>query len=111
MIALYQAASARVPESVPLAFALGRVYFELAMLDEAADQFQKVEVSEPNLPGLHAVLGTIFERRGRTPEAFEEYRRPPPPPRPLHLPFPPAASRADNGPVADRAPAPLTVHH
>ena len=75
MIALYQAASARVPESVPLAFALGRVYFELAMLDEAADQFQKVEVREPNLPGLHAVLGGIFERRGQTAEAFEEYRR------------------------------------
>src|SRR5260370_34915730 len=75
MIALYQAASARVPESVPLAFALGRVYFEIAMLDEAADQFQKVEVREPNLPGLHAVLGAIFERRGQTAEAFDEYRR------------------------------------
>ena len=75
MIALYQAASARAPESVPLAFALGRVYFELAMLDEAADQFQKVEVREPNLPGLHAILGAIFERRGQTAEAFEEYRR------------------------------------
>ena len=75
MIALYQAASARAPESVPLAFALGRVYFELAMLDEAADQFQKVEVREPNLPGLHAVLGAIFERRGQTAEAFEEYRQ------------------------------------
>ncbi len=75
MIALYQAASARAPESVPLAFALGRVYFELAMLDEAADQFQKVEVREPNLPILHAVLGAIFERRGQTAEAFNEYRR------------------------------------
>ena len=75
MIALYQAASARAPESVPLAFALGRVYFELAMLDEAADQFQKVEVREPDLPGLHAFLGAIFERRGQPPDAFDEYRR------------------------------------
>jgi len=75
MIALHQEASARAPESVPLAFALGRVYFELAMLDEAADQFQKVEVRAPDLPGLHAFLGAIFERHGQTPEAFEEYRR------------------------------------
>ena len=75
MIALYEAASARVPESVPLAFALGRVYFELAMLDEAADQFQKVEVREPDLPRLHAFLGAIFERRGQTADAFDEYRR------------------------------------
>jgi lipopolysaccharide biosynthesis regulator YciM len=75
MIALYQEASARDPESLPLAFALGRVYFELAMLDEAAEQFQKVEVRAPDLPGLHAFLGTIFERHGQTSEAFEEYRR------------------------------------
>jgi lipopolysaccharide biosynthesis regulator YciM len=75
MIALYEDASARAPESVPLAFALGRVYFELAMLDEAADQFQKVEVREPNLPGLHAFLGAVFERRGQTADAFDEYRR------------------------------------
>lgn len=54
MIALYQEAGARAPESLPLAFALGRVYFERAMLDEAADQFQKVEVRAPDLPGLHA---------------------------------------------------------
>lgn len=75
MIALYQEASARAPESVPIAFALGRVYFELAMLDEAADQFQKVEVRAPDSPGLHAFLGAIFERHGQTAEAFEEYRR------------------------------------
>jgi protein O-GlcNAc transferase len=75
MIALYQEAGARAPESLPLAFALGRVYFELAMLDEAADQFQKVEVRAPDLPGLHAFLGAIFERHGQTAEAFEEYRR------------------------------------
>jgi len=75
MIALYEVASARAPESAPLAFALGRVYFELAMLDEAADQFQKVEVRHPDLPGLHAFLGAIFERRGQAAEAFDEYRR------------------------------------
>jgi len=75
MIALYQDASARAPESLALAFALGRVYFELAMLDEAADQFQKVEVRAPDLPGLHAYLGAIFERRGQPAEALLEYRR------------------------------------
>jgi lipopolysaccharide biosynthesis regulator YciM len=75
MIALYQEASSRTPDSLPLAFALGRVYFDLAMLDEAADQFQKVEVRAPDLPGLHAFLGAIFERHGQTTEAFEEYRR------------------------------------
>jgi lipopolysaccharide biosynthesis regulator YciM len=105
MIALYQAASSRAPESVPLAFALGRVYFELAMLDEAADQFQKVEVREPNLPGLHAVLGAIFERRGQTAEAFEEYRRALTLSGAFDWPYRCAACGAEHGRWTDRCPS------
>ena len=45
------------------------------MLDEAADQFEKVEVRAPDMPIVHAFLAAVFERRGETREAFEEYRR------------------------------------
>ncbi len=75
MIALYRAALERAPDDLALAIALGRVYFELEMLDEAADLFEKIEVRAPDLPAVHAFLGAIFERRGQTREAFEEYRR------------------------------------
>lgn len=75
MIAVYRAAVDRAPDDLALAVALGRVYFELEMLDEAADQFEKVEVRAPNLPVVHAFLGAVFERRGDGREAFEEYRR------------------------------------
>jgi lipopolysaccharide biosynthesis regulator YciM len=75
MIALYRAAAERAPDDLSLAAALGRVYFELEMLDEAADQFEKLEVRSPDLPVVHAYLGAVFERRGETREAFEEYRR------------------------------------
>ncbi|MBI4241606.1 MAG: tetratricopeptide repeat protein [Candidatus Rokubacteria bacterium] len=75
MIALYRDALARAPHELALAFSLGRVYFELEMLDEAADQFQKVEVQAPDLAPLHAFLGAIYERRGQPADAFEEYRR------------------------------------
>ncbi len=75
MIALYRAAVERAPDDLALAVALGRVYFELEMLDEAADQFEKVEVRAPDLPVVHAFLAAVFERRGETREAFEEYRR------------------------------------
>ncbi len=75
MIAVYQEALERSPQDLALAFALGRVYFELEMLDEAADQFQKVEVYSPDLAPLHAFLGAIYERRGQAAAAFEEYRR------------------------------------
>jgi lipopolysaccharide biosynthesis regulator YciM len=75
MIALYRAAVERAPDDLALAVALGRVYFELEMLDEAADQLEKVEVRAPDLPAVHAFLAAVFERRGETREAFEEYRR------------------------------------
>jgi Tfp pilus assembly protein PilF len=75
MISLYQDAAMRRPENLAVAFGLGRAYFELAMLDEAAEQFQKLEVQAPDLPAIHAYLGTIFERHGQSRAAFEEYRR------------------------------------
>ena len=75
MIALYRGALERAPEDLSLAVALGRVYFELEMLDEAADQFEKIEVRAPDMPIVHAFLAAVFERRGETREAFEEYRR------------------------------------
>ncbi len=75
MISLYQNTATRHPGNLAVAFGLGRAYFELAMLDEAAEQFQKLEVQAPDLPSIHAYLGAIFERHGQIREAFEEYRR------------------------------------
>jgi lipopolysaccharide biosynthesis regulator YciM len=75
MIALYRSAAERVPDDLALAVELGRVYFDLEMLDEAADQFEKIEVRAPDLPVVHAFLGAVFEHRGETAEAFAEYRR------------------------------------
>ena len=75
MIALYRAAIERAPDDLALAVALGRVFLELEMLDEAADQFEKVEVRAPGSPVVHALLGAVFERRGESRAAFDEYRR------------------------------------
>ncbi len=75
MISLYQDEAARHPENLAVAFGLGRVYFELHMLDEAAEQFEKMEVRAPDLPSVHGYLGAVFERRGQVREAFDEYRR------------------------------------
>jgi len=75
MIALYQDAIPRSGDDLSLSVALGRVYLELEMLDEAADQLEKVEVRAPDLPLVHAYLGAVFERRGESAAAFEEYRR------------------------------------
>ncbi len=75
MIARYRAAVERAPEDLALAIALGRVYLELEMLDEAAEHFEKLDVRVPDVPAIHAFLGVIFERQGQAREAFDEYRR------------------------------------
>ncbi len=75
LLAIYRETEARHPDNLEVAFGLGRVYYELAMLDEAAEQFQKLEVRAPDLPGVHAYLGAIFERHGQDRDAFEAYRR------------------------------------
>jgi lipopolysaccharide biosynthesis regulator YciM len=75
MIALYRNAAARAPDDLALAAALGRVYFELEMLDEATEQFEKLEMRAPDMPVVHAFLGAVFERSGEARAAFDEYRR------------------------------------
>jgi tetratricopeptide (TPR) repeat protein len=75
MIALYRRAVERAPGDLSLAVALGRVYLELEMLDEATDQLERAEVRAPDLPVVHAYLATVFEHRGEWREACAEYRR------------------------------------
>ena len=97
MIALYQAAVARAPDDLALALALGRVYFELEMLDEAAEQFEKIEVRVPDLPVIHAYLGAVFERRGQVARSVRGV--PPGAPRPVD---------ASSGPTGARRAGPST---
>jgi lipopolysaccharide biosynthesis regulator YciM len=75
MIALYRDAVSRAPDNLAIAVALGRVYVELEMVDEAADHLEKVEVHVPDSAAVHAYLGAVFERRGELREACAEYRR------------------------------------
>ncbi len=105
MISLYQDALARQPDNLALAFGLGRVYFELAMLDEAAEQFQKMEVRAPELPLIHAYLGAILERRGQFRDAMEEYRRALRQSDRIECPHPCAACGAPHSRWVDRCPA------
>jgi Flp pilus assembly protein TadD len=67
--------------------------------------FQKAEVRAPNLSGLHAVLGAIFERRGQTAEAFDEYRRALTLDGAFDRPYRCAACGAEHGSWTDRCPS------
>lgn len=75
VLALYREALDRTPDDLALGVALGRAYLALEMLDEAADQLERMEARAPGLPAVHASLGTVFEHRGDAAQACAEYRR------------------------------------
>lgn len=104
MIKLYQDALARRPGDVALGFHLARVYFELGMLDEAADQFQKVEVQVPTLAAVHGYLALIAAQRGEPAAMLAEARRALGEAGALALPFRCHACQAVEAEWADRCP-------
>lgn len=105
MIQLYQNALARSPGDVALNFHLARVYYQLGMLDEAADQFQKVEVQAPALPAVHGYLALIAAERGEPGAMLAEARRALEEAGALALPFRCQACQAVEAGWADRCPA------
>jgi lipopolysaccharide biosynthesis regulator YciM len=105
IVQLYQEMAARHPESLAVAFGLSRVYFELAMLDEASEQLEKMEVRTPDLPAVHAYLGATFERRGQLRQALDEYRRALGFPRAFEWPHRCAACGSEQAAWFDRCPS------
>jgi lipopolysaccharide biosynthesis regulator YciM len=56
-------------------FYLGKLYFRLEMLDDAAVALSSLEGRASYAPTLHYLLGRIHERRGNPRGANAEYRR------------------------------------
>lgn len=75
ILEMYNDAISKYPDDLSLIFNLGRVYYELEMIDEAADQFQRLEIRAPNFPGVHAFLGGVLEKRNQYANAMDEYRK------------------------------------
>jgi hypothetical protein len=73
MIAPYRSAIDRAPDDLALAVALGRV-FELRCSTRPRTSSRRWKCARGSA-AVHAPLGAVFERRGETREAFEEYRR------------------------------------
>ena len=74
-IQMYQKALETHPDDPLLSFLLGMLYFRLEMIDEALDEFNKLESTVPEASPVHLFLASIHERRGETDLAFQEYSR------------------------------------
>jgi len=74
-IQLYQKALEAHPDDPLLSFLLGMLYFRLEMMDEALEEFRKLESTVPEASPVHLFLASIHERRGESELAFQEYGR------------------------------------
>ncbi|MEK6777164.1 MAG: tetratricopeptide repeat protein [bacterium] len=73
-IQVYKEAIDRYPENPVFKFLLGKFYYRLEMVDDALDVFESLVQEWPGFPILRQILGDLYHKRGRTEEAFLEYR-------------------------------------
>jgi tetratricopeptide (TPR) repeat protein len=65
----------RQPGYTSARVALGRIYFEKNMIEEARDEFEKVVSAIPDNLFSHKKLAEIYRERGETHKAIDEYRK------------------------------------
>lgn len=65
----------KFPANLTFKFELGRMYFNVNRVDEAARQFQDILVVVPNHANSRFSLALSYERLGKLQRALEEYRK------------------------------------
>ncbi len=74
-IEIYKQAITWKPQSVPLKFFMGKLYYRLEMVDEAFDILSSVDWGDKELPDVHKLLGNIYLRRGSLGLAASEFKK------------------------------------
>jgi tetratricopeptide (TPR) repeat protein len=65
----------RQPGYTSARVALGRIYLEKSMIEEARDEFEKVVSAIPDNLFSHKKLAEIYRERGETDKAMDEFRK------------------------------------
>lgn len=75
LIRLYRNSLSRNPNDSELKFLLGRLYFRLEMIEDAAEIFESAEMASFSSPAYHCMRGELFARRNMLPMAVEQLRK------------------------------------
>ncbi|HDH00611.1 MAG TPA: tetratricopeptide repeat protein [Nitrospirae bacterium] len=75
IIDIYQKAVQKDPKDLRLQFFLAKLYYRLEMIDYALDTINAIDPSAFDYPGLHALLGSVYERRSEYEKAVNEFRK------------------------------------
>lgn len=75
IIDLYQKAIQKDRKDPRLQFFLAKLYFRLEMIDHAMETVSSIDVTSFDYPDMHALLGSIYERRSEHEKAVTEFKK------------------------------------
>ncbi|UCD35149.1 MAG: tetratricopeptide repeat protein [Nitrospiraceae bacterium] len=75
IIDIYQKAVQKNQKNMGLQFFLAKLYYRLEMIDYALDTLNGIDISAFDYPEVHALLGSVYERRAEYEKAADEFRK------------------------------------
>ncbi len=87
IIDLYQKAIQKDQKDVSLQLFLAKLYYRLEMIDYALDTIKSIDISAFDYPDLHALLGSVYDRRAEYEKAADEFKKALKVEKPLLVPF------------------------
>jgi tetratricopeptide (TPR) repeat protein len=87
IIDIYQKAIQKSQKDVRLQFFLAKLYYRLEMIDYALDTINTLDPVVLDSPDMHALLGSVYERRSEHEKATEEFKKALNVDKPLMVPY------------------------
>ncbi len=75
IIDIYQKSLQKNPKNVKLRFFLAKLYYRLEMIDHVSETVNAIDPAVLDIPGMHTLLGTVYERRSEKEKAIDEYKK------------------------------------
>jgi len=75
IIDIYQKAIQKDQKNLSLQFFLAKLYYRLEMIDYALDTINTLDMTTFDSPDLHALLGSVYERRSEYEKAADEFKK------------------------------------
>ena len=87
IIDIYQKAVQKNRKDNRLQFFLAKLYYRLEMIDYALDTINSIDTTTSDYPDLHALLGSVYEKRSEYEMALDEFKKALNVDKPLLVPF------------------------
>jgi tetratricopeptide (TPR) repeat protein len=75
IIEIYQQAVQKNQKDLKLQFFMAKLYYRLEMIDFALETINAMDPATYDFPDMHALIGSVYERRSEYEKATEEFKK------------------------------------